>query len=283
MILKLGRGINNFELSCILGETSLPKFRPETVKEIEEIISSSNATTCILDPIHTKLLKLCKHEIAPVITQIVNLSLDGAEVPTSLKNAAIRPLLKKSSLDPNNFKNFRPVSNVPFLSKVIEKVVAKRLTTYLHDHSLLCQTQSAYKIHHSTETALLRVHTDITKALEQKKVAALLLLDLSAAFDTICHARLLNRLNVRYGICGKALSWFSSYLCDRQQFVTLLGSSSEKQALETGVPHGSVLGPLLFTLYVAPIENITKKHGIDSHFYADDSQLYTFFKPVDNQ
>ena len=132
--------------------------------------------------------------------------------PASLKEAIIKPILKKNNLDPSEYMNFRPISNLPFLSKVIEKVIAAQLTSYVEDNNLCELFQSAYRGNHSTETTLIRVHNDIVMAIDKGNSAILVLLDLSAAFDTVDHSMLLSRLNTRFGICDKALDWFRSYL-----------------------------------------------------------------------
>ena len=129
-------------------------------------------------------------------------------MPTELKQAVIRPLLKKPSLDYQEFKNFRPISNLTFLSKVIEKVVALQLVDYIDNNGLCEVFQSAYLAHHSTETALLRVYNDIAMSIDNQKSVVLVLLDLSAAFDTVDHSLLLARLSTRFGICDQALDWF---------------------------------------------------------------------------
>ena len=137
--------------------------------------------------------------------------------------------------------------------------------------------QSAYRPFHSTKSALLCVQNDILSSLNNKKMVALVLLDLSAAFDTIDHEKLLHRLETSFGINGTALDWFRSYLSNRSQAVRIKNSSSEKMYLNFGVPQGSVLGPILFTLYVAPVVDIANKHGVSHILYADDTQLYVEF------
>ena len=142
--------------------------------------------------------------------------------------------------------------------------------------------QSAYRKHHSTETALIRVTNDILRAVDQQKEVLLILLDLSAAFDTIDHGVLLKRLNERYGICGVALKWLESYFLERQQSVIISAVRSDPKAVKWGVPQGSVFGPLGFTLYMGPIEEIIESHGVSCMFYADDTQVYLSFNSHDS-
>ena len=163
----------------------------------------------------------------------------------------IIPLLKKTNLDTEDFKNFRPVTNLPFVSKLIEKSVAVQLVQYIDDNNFDEKLQSAYKKLHSTETALLRIHDDILRTVDRGCTVVSLLLDLSAAFDTVDHGLLLPRLNTRFGVKGKVLAWFKSYLTDRSQFVSINGSNSSHSDLMFGVPQGSVLGPILYLLYVS--------------------------------
>ena len=193
------------------------------------------------------------------------MSLRDSLMPKSLKTALIRPLLKKTGLDSDILKFFRPVSNLTFISKVIEKVVSGRLNEHLIKNSMFDPLQSAYRDKHSTETALIKVQNDILSAI-------LLMLDLSAAFDTI--DILLSRFCNVYGITGDALDWFRSYLTGRIQRVVIENAVSGDQELGFGVPQGSVLGPKIYCMYTKPVSDIIQRHGLSHHSYADDTQLY---------
>ena len=262
--------ISTFNFNAAPG---LSEFRLTSIEEIKKVVSSMSSATCELDPIPTDILKLCLDEIAPFIVDIVNLSLQNAAFPKELKKAIVKPLLKKATLDPNILKNYRPVSNLSFISKIVEKVVANRLKLYLEDNFLFEPFQSAYREYHSVETALLKINNDLLKNLDNGKISALILTDLSAAFDTINHNLLLNRLKSRFGVTNTALAWFKSYLTGRFQAVKISGLGDFRE-LKWGVPQGSILGPILFTLYTMPLSDIARKYGISHHFYADDAQLY---------
>ena len=177
-------------------------------------------------------------------------------MPQSFKVAVIKPLLKKPTLDSGILANYRPISNLPFLSKILEKAVAKQLCDFLHDNDLFESFQSGFRANHSTETALLRVANDLLTAADNNLLSVLVLLDLSAAFDTVDHHILLHRLEHLVGIKGAALKWFESYLSDRFQFVNVNDKSSIREKVKYGVPQGSVLGPILFSLYMLPLGNI---------------------------
>ena len=154
------------------------------------------------------------------------------------------------------FKNYRPVSNLAFLGKVIEKVICNQLTTYTESTNKTEKYQAAYRQHHSTETALLRVKADLLAAMDKQDVTCLVLLDLSAAFDTISHILLLNCLKFYFDITDKALQCVGSYLSGRTQQVMVNDETSEPAKLHQGVPQWSVLGPILFTLYMSPVGDI---------------------------
>ena len=174
------------------------------------------------------------------------------------------------------------MSNLTFISKLIERAVALRLTGHLIDNNLHEVLHSAYRQHHSTETALLKVQNDLLISLDTDGGAFLVLLDLSAAFDTIDHKILLQRL-YDLGVRGDALEWFRSYLTGRKQSVMIKGTRSNERDLIYGVLQGSVLGPILFTIYTIPLGDIARRYGLCYHLYADDKQLYIYisFKQAD--
>ena len=192
-----------------------------------------------------------------------------------MKSGIVTPLLKKPGLDVSDFKNFRPITNLSTVSKLLERLALSRLKPHIAACPNFCPLQSAYRGSHSTETALVKIVDDILAASDSGSVVALIGLDISAAFDTISHATLLRRLESEFGISGTVLQWIASYLSDRSVCVSLGSSKSAAVTVRSGVPQGSVLGPILFTTYIAPVGRLIEKHGLFYHKYADDTQLYT--------
>ncbi len=254
--------------------TVLCTFQQVTEDDVREILKGTVVKTCDLDPLPASILSTCLDVLLPSITSIVNQSLSSGCFPSVFKAAIVKPLLKKPSLDPETLKNYRPVSNLPFFSKLIEKCVLKQLSQHLVSHNLFYPLQSAYRVGHSTETALLKIVNDLLTASDRNEVSLLSLLDLSAAFDTIDHSILLSRLQATFGISGTALSWFHSYLSGRTLKVSANGFLSRPSVLQYGVPQGSVLGPILFVLYTHPVSEIVSHHALSHHSFSDDNQLY---------
>ena len=173
--------------------------------------------------------------------------------------------------------NFRLMSNLAFSGKLIEHIVADQIISHIDQHNLMEEKQSAYRKFHSTKTALLKVKTDIIKAMDNPEITCLILLDLLAAFNTVDHTILLIRLEIAFGIMDTALKWIASFLPGRTPKVAIgdlgtdLGATSDHVTLTFGVTQGSVLGPILFTLYTVPLGKICRKHHIFYHLYADDT------------
>ena len=195
-------------------------FQPMTLPKLQKIILSMPSKSCKLDPIPTSLLKQILPSIAVLIADIINTSLRDGIFPVYFKRTLVRPPLKKPGLDLLD-RNYRPVANLGYISKLVEPVRAAQLVNHIERHSLTEVHQLAYHPFHSTETALLKVKTDIIGALENQEVACLILLDLSAAFDTIDHDILLNILENRFAVSGVALNWLRSYLTNRTQTIEI--------------------------------------------------------------
>ena len=255
----------------------LTEFEYMTEDQVKSLANSSCLKTCSLDPLPASIMKDCMDALLPVLTMI-NISIETATVPVQLKETMIRPKLKKESLNYEVYYNFRPLSKLKYISKMTERTISYQLTNYFRDNDLEESLQSAYETYHSTETALVKVHNDIVSAIDNQSYVILLLLDLSAAFDTVDHKILLQRLSCRFGIDGKALCRFKSYLENRKQVVNVKGATSCSKDLRCGVPQGSVLGPILYVLYTSTLSDIVRSHGLSCHFYADDTQLYCSFK-----
>ncbi|PFX29714.1 putative RNA-directed DNA polymerase from transposon X-element [Stylophora pistillata] len=277
--------ISDIEVNPPYSDTAAPaveldSFSPLSVEDVCNIISTSSNASCSLDPIPTWLVKSCLDVLAPSITRMVNLSIRHAYVPDDWKTAIVKPLLKKPGLE-LTYKNFRPVSNLTFISKIVEKAVLSQLFKHCEYNAPLPKLQSGFRRFHSTETALLKVQSDILMSMDHQEITLLVLLDLSAAFDTIDHQILLNVLESDFGIIGSAHKWFASYLSGRKQRVLINDRTSDDFHLNCGVPQGSCMGPILFILYISRLYHVIANHLPSAHGYADDTQLYLSFRPND--
>jgi len=184
--------------------------------------------------------------------------------------ACITPLVKKFNFDPAYFKSYWPISKLLVLSKLLERLVARQLIDHLAVFKLLAELQSAYRAHYLTETAVLKVLSDILCAVDSSDLAVLTLLYLSAACDTVDHATLLRRHTVTYGVGSVVINWFTLYLDGRTQSVHC-GLDSWKTLTLFSVPQGSVPGPIMFLLYSADLLRLIEIRNFDPHLYADDT------------
>ena len=192
-------------------------------------------------------------------------------MPSPLKRALVKPLIKKPSVDKVNPKNYRPVSNLPYIGKLIEKAWIKQINEHLTENNVHepRALQYAYTANYSTETMLLKVTNDIFMALDKSHCVFLVLLDLSAAFDTIDHDMFLQRLAMEYAITGEVVTWMRSYLVNREQNISINNTLSDKITLDFGFPQGSCIVPFGFKLYTKPLTSIAKKHNVNIHLYAE--------------
>lgn len=222
-----------------------------SLPSLADIVKYLKPTNCLLDVVPVKMLKIAFNTVGPGLLVFVNTCLSLGAVPAAFKHAVVRPLLKKTHLDSSLLSNFRPVSHMPFLSKVLEKVVFVQLRSFLENSSVFEKFQSGFRSRHSTESALLKVHNDIVLSVDAKCPVVLVLLDLTATIDTVDHTVLLSHLNHYVGFRGTVLKWFTSYLSDRTFSVVTGDSCSSSASLSCGVPQGSILGPILFfVIYV---------------------------------
>ena len=191
-----------------------------------------------------------------------------------LKQEDVTPILKKPNLDEQQICNYiyRPVSNLPYFGKLLEGLAAERLCSHIQQHDLGETFQSAYKAHQVTEVTLMRVQNYLASALDNNCVTMLAMIDLSAAFDTVDHTKFVTLLQAKYGVRRVALEWFRSYLTRCHFRVKVGDCRSGPHSLRCGVTQGSVIGPIIFTMYTAPLENIVRRHGLSYHKYTDDMQ-----------
>ena len=255
--------------------TSTFSFQLVTENEICEVIKCLNSkNSCGSDGISSKLIKYIFEELSMPLTVIINQIFTTGIFPDNLKTAKIHPLLKAG--DPLLATNYRPISLLTSISKIFEKIIFNQLTNYLSLNNILTDSQYGFRKNHSTQSAALELIDRLMISMDKGKTPLAIFLDFSKAFDTLDHEILLYKLKY-YGIKDKALFLFRNYLTNRRQYTELGGVKSNLSNIKTGVPQGSILGPLLFLLYINDIADITKY--LKTIIYADDT---TFIADLDN-
>ena len=250
---------NSFELSPV-----------DIADVLKEIFALKNKKSTGVDGISTFVLKLCGPEIVRSITYLINRSISEGAVPTRWKIGKIIPLFKKG--DKANPDHYRPISLLPCVSKLLERVVQRQLTRFLSNNNLLAKQQSGFRSNHSTTTTLIKVTDDWLMSLDKGMYTGTVFVDLQKAFDLVDHGILLAKLTSGVGLQGSSLNWFRSYLNGRRIITSINNTLSSELPLTHGVAQGSILGPILFLIFINDMPSCFEKCSV--HLYADDTVIY---------
>ena len=248
-----------------------------TSTEVRNVIASLKNSSSGYDEFPPFVGKACVEAYIKPLTHLINVSLKSGVFPSELKLAKVVPIFKAG--DTSAINNYRPISVLSFFSKVYEKIVYNHVLDFVDDNNVLYDYQYGFRHSHSTQQAIITLIDRISKSLDKGDIAIIILLDLKKAFDTVDHRILLRKLYA-YGIRGTLLKWFESYLTGRTQYVAFNGTNSDTHYVKCGVPQGSILGPLLFILYMNDICSVSKL--LFTLLYADDTCVLLSGKDLDD-
>ena len=255
---------------------SLFELSPVSEEDVLKVIHGmSNKKSTGVDNISTLMIKMAVPTIVPSLTHICNRSLSERIFPTKWKRSKIIPIHKSGNKKSAN--NYRPISILPSVSKILERLVQVQLTNYLKSNDILSEAQSGFRKNHSTISALIKVTDDWLTAIDQGLLTGAVFIDLRKAFDTVDPSILLKKLS-NVGVSDNCLSWFQSYLTGRRICTVINSSTSEESSIDYGVPQGSILGPLLFVIYIDDLVEHLEQCSV--HLYADDTVIYFSNKDV---
>ena len=260
----------NVGFESFLGPSLLNSFyvEPTTSHEVKDIINSLKSKGAPISEIPAKIYKSISEEISPCLSGLINLSFKIGEFPDCLKTARVVPIFKDG--DPSNITNYRPISTLPFISKIYEKIMFKRLNSFFSKYSILNSSQYGFREKMRTEDGLIDFCSYLYDSIDLDKYCMCTYVDFKKAFDTVSHDVLLAKLE-HFGVRGRALQWFHTYLTQRKMFVDFNGAYSSQKIINVGVPQGSVLGPFLFLLYINDIVNTSRI--LKYVLYADDTAI----------
>ena len=250
------------------------KFKEITLLQTIKLIGGlGNSTSAGINNIDALALKAAATHLAPPLMHLVNTSLKTSKFASRWKVSKLLPLLKSPELNKLSPSSFRPIAILPTISKLVEKVAQSQILHYLEENGMMNSTSHAYRTSYSTTSALLELSEELYRGADEKKVSVIMTLDQSAAFNCVQHQILMDKLAL-YDMDDTVLKWVASYLSHRSQFVSVGMARSSIHSMRRGVPQGSVLGPLLFTVFTNELSTVIRDPDCPNPNHQDDSKLF---------